>query len=102
MRQMMPDNRHRQIGAIFPAKFFRDSKAVMSGLVRHLPHFGKQCPPISTRMAVIIPIGPRIFAAMIKKTDIVVARFNRFDLPINERVEFGQIVGDLCGNFEEH
>ena len=86
---MMPDDRHRQIGAIFPAKLLRDSKAVMSGPVRHLPHFGQQCPPIGTRMAVIIPIGPRIFAAMIKKTYIIVARFNRFDLPFNERVEFG-------------
>ena len=37
-----------------------------------------------------------------QKTYIVVARFNRFNLSINERVKFGQIVGNLCGNFEEH
>ena len=102
MRQMVADDSHGQIRAILPAIFGRNCKAVMSSFVGDLTHFGKQCPPVCTRVAVIVPIGTRMFAAVVEKADIVIARFNRLDLAFNECVKFGQIVRNVVGNFKQH
>ena len=102
MRQMVADDSHGQIRAILPAIFGRNCKAVMSSFVRDLTHFGKQCPPVCTRVAVIVPIGTRMFAAVVEKADIVIARFNRLDLAFNECIKFGQIVRNVVRDFKQH
>jgi hypothetical protein len=102
VREMVADHRHRQVGAVPPAKFRRNGIAVMSRPVGNAAHLRKQSPPVSTREAVIVPIGPRMFAAVVEETDIVVAVLNRLDLAFDEIVEHGEIISDVSRDFEQH
>ena len=100
VREMMSDDRHRQIAAILPAIFFWNGKTIMTGAVGNLPHFGEQRPPIRARMPVIVPVGPGMFTAMVKKADIVVAVFNRLDFALDKFIENREIVSDFFWNRE--
>ena len=101
VRQMVTDHRHGEIGAIFPAKFRGNGIAIMPCLVGDASHFCKQCPPIGARMPVIIPIGARMFAAVVKETDIVVALLNRFDFAFDKAIKLCEIVGDISRDFKQ-
>jgi hypothetical protein len=53
------------------------------------------------RHAVVIPIGAAMFAPVIKEADIVVAILDRLDLAFDEFIKFGEIVGDMLGDFKQ-
>ena len=74
----------------------------MPGGIGKAAHLGQQLLPIMPRQPFIIPIGARPFAAMIKKTDIVVCPFERLYFAFDEVIELAQIVSDILGNFKQH
>ncbi|TAJ82205.1 MAG: hypothetical protein EPO50_28355 [Reyranella sp.] len=53
-------------------------------------------------MAVIVPVGARMLAAMVEEADIVVLALQRPDLALDEFVELGQVRRDIGGNVEIH
>ncbi len=54
------------------------------------------------RLAVIVPVGAGMLAAMIEEADIIVLALERPDLPVDELVEFGDVGRDVGGNIEIH
>jgi len=100
--QVMPDDSHGEVGAILAAKLLRDGKAIMPGGIGNAIHFAQQLFPLMPGQAVIVPIGPRVFAAVVEEAFIVIARLNGLDLALNEGVEFPEIVGDVLWNFKKH
>ena len=102
MREMLADQRHREVGAVLAAQRLRQAEAEMTGLVGPALHLGEQLLPFVPRLAVIVPVGPGVLAAMIEEADIVVLPFQRPDLALDELVEFTQIGCDFGGNVEIH
>ena len=97
-RQMFADGGDCQIGGGRAAAGFRQAVAKMTCLVGPALHFRDQRPPFSARAAVLIPVGPRMFAPVVEK--LHVHAFERPDLRLDERVQIGQLVRDLPGQIE--
>src|ERR1700732_2512281 len=97
---MLPDDRHRQVRAVLAAVFLWQGEAIMPRLVRPSPHFAEQRLPLVTRQATPLEVGPRPFAAMVEKTDIVILAFERFYFALDKVVQFGEIILDLGWNVE--
>src|SRR3546814_19994755 len=51
----------------------------------------EQLRPFLARQTVIVPVGARMFAAVVEEADIVVRQFQRPDLGLDERVELVEI-----------
>ena len=58
--------------------------------------------PFVARQTLIIPVGARMFAAMVEKADIVVRHLQRLDLGRDESVEFVQIGLQIGRNRKIH
>src|SRR5713226_2693697 len=99
---MLADDRHSEVGALLAAQLFRQSEAQMSGLVGTAAHLGQKRLPFMPRLAVIVPVGAGVLAAMVEEADIVVLALERPDLALDERVELSQIRRDVGGNVEIH
>src|SRR5258708_40163371 len=99
---MLPDNRHREVRAVLAAVFFRQRETVVSRLVGAPAHFAEQRFPFMTRQAAPLEVGPRPFAAMVEKTDIVVLAFERLDFALDKVVQFRKVILDLSRDVEIH
>jgi hypothetical protein len=95
--QMFANDRHAEIIAVTPAITFRKRITIMPRGVRAALRFGQQCFPVFTRKTAAIPIGTRVFTAMIEEADVVVLRFQWFDFARDEIVQFLKIAGELSG-----
>ena len=100
--EMLADHRHPQVGAILAAIFLRRGKAPVPGGIGAALRLAQQLFPVVARQAAIVEIGARPFAAMVEKADIVVRLFERLDLLRDERVELGEIGGQLRRKREIH
>ena len=78
------------------------SEAEMARLVGAPFHLGQQFFPFVARLAVIVPVGAGVLAAMVEEADVVVLALERPDLPLDERIQLAQIGRDLRGNLEIH
>ena len=65
-------------------------------------HLAQELFPLLARQTLIVPICPRMLAAMIEEPLIVVLRLQRLDFLVDEVVKHGQIVGDLPRDGEIH
>src|SRR5260370_25201957 len=74
----------------------------MARLVGTAAHLGQKRLPFVTRLAVIVPVGAGVLAAMVEEADIVVLALERPDLTLDEGVEFAEMRRDLRGNVEIH
>src|ERR1700683_3810428 len=101
-RQVLADDRHRQVGAVLAAVFFRQRVAIVAGLVGAPAHLTQQRFPFVTRQTVAFEVGARPFAAVIEKTDVVVFAFERLDFFFDERVQLGQVGGHIGRNIKIH
>src|SRR6185436_9734623 len=63
---------------------------------------GQQLLPFMARLAVIVPVGAGMLAAMVEEADVVVLAFERSDLALDELVELAQVGRDVGGNLEIH
>ena len=54
------------------------------------------------RQALILKVGTRPFPAMVKKADVIIGRFERFDLAFDKGIELNQIVCDVLWDGEIH
>ena len=99
-RQMLPDDRHREVGAVLAAVFLGQRKAIVSGPVGAPAHLGEQSLPFVARQAAALEVGARPFAAMVEEADVVVFAFERLDFALDELVQFGKVRGDFGGDFE--
>ncbi len=101
-RQMLPDHRHPQVGAVLAAEFLGQGEAQMAGLVGAPLGLAHQRLPLRPRQAVIVEVGARPLAAVIEEPLVVVLRLQRLDLGLDEGVEHAQIVGQVLGDVEIH
>ena len=76
-REMFADHRHGEVAAALAAHLYRPCEAVVPRLVGGIAGLGEQRLPFVAGQAVVVPVRPRMFAAVIEKADIVVARFDR-------------------------
>ncbi len=95
--EMLADHGHGQIGAVLAAKLLGQGKTQVTGLVGALLGFGQQFFPLVARQAAIVIVGACPFTAMVEEALVVVLRLQRNDFGLDEGIQFGQIVGDLCG-----
>ncbi len=101
-RQVLADDRHREVGAVLAAVFLGQRVAIMPGLVGAPAHLAQQRFPFVARQAVAFEVGARPFAAMVEKTDVVVLAFERLDFFFDERVQLGEIGGHIGRNIKIH
>ena len=74
----------------------------MAGLVGAAAHLGQQLFPFVARLAVVVPVGAGMLAAMVEEADVVVLALERPDLALDEVVELDQVGRDVGGNVEIH
>ena len=87
VREMLADDRHGEVGAVLAAQLLGQAEAQMARLVGAAPHLGQQLLPFVARLAVIVPVGAGMLAAMVEEADIVVLALERPDLALDEGVE---------------
>ena len=91
------DHRHPQVGAILAAILARRGKPPVSGGIGAGSGLAQQVLPLMARQALVLEIGPGIFAAVIEEADIIIRLFERLDLAGDEIIEFGQIGQEIVG-----
>ena len=74
----------------------------MAGGVGEVLGLAQQRFPFMPRQAAIVEIGARPFAAMIEEADVVVGRFQRLDLALDEAIEFVEIGDEVGGQCKIH
>src|SRR5215475_12120160 len=99
---MLADDRHGEVRAVLAAQLLRQSEAQMAGLVGTAAHLGQERLPLMPRLAVILPVGARVLAAMVEEADVVVLALQRPNLALDESVELAQVGRDVGGNIESH
>ena len=100
--QIFADNRHGQIGAILPAKFFGKRIAQMASGIGAAAHFTQKLFPVFAWQTLIIPIRARMFAAVVKEAIVVVLLLKGFNFFVDEVVQDHQIIFDILRNVEIH
>ena len=100
--EMLADDRHGEVGAVLAAQLLGQGEAQMARLVGAAAHLGQKRLPFMARLAVIVPVGAGMLAAMVEEADIVVLALERPDLALDESVELDQIRRDVGGNIEIH
>ena len=66
----------------------------MAGVVGAPLRLAQQRLPLLARQAVAVPVGARVFAAVVEEADVVVLLLERLDLRLDEAVEFVQVGGE--------
>ena len=100
--EMLADDRHGEVGAFLAAQLLGQGEAQMARFVGAAAHLGQKRLPFMPRLAVIVPVGAGMLAAMVEEADIVVLALERPDLALDESVELNQIRRDVGGNVEIH
>src|SRR5690606_30161974 len=90
-REMFAYDRHPQVRSILAAIFFGRGKAPVARGIRPSGSGTQQLFPLVARQALIIPVGPAMFAAMVKEADIVISLLKRFDLRLDKGIQFIKI-----------
>ena len=78
-REVLADHRHAEVRAVFAAVFLRERIAVVAGVVGEFARLREQRFPLFGRQAAAVPVGARVFAAMVEEADVVVGVFERLD-----------------------
>ena len=102
VREMLADQRHGEVRPVLAAQRLGQAEAQVAGLVGAALHLGQKLFPIVPGLAVIVPVGAGMLAAVVEEADVVVLALQRPDLALDEGVELGQIGRDLGGNGEIH
>jgi hypothetical protein len=98
--EVFADRRDGEIGGGLATAGFGQTVTQVTGFVGAALHFADQCAPFVARTSVIVPVGPRILAAMIEELDIIALEW--LDLGLDEGVQFGELVGDFPRQVEVH
>src|SRR4051794_23128109 len=93
--EMLADHGHPEVGAVLAAIALRNRETQMAGRIGAILGLTQQLLPLMPRQPAILKIGPRPFAAMIKKTDVVVGLLQRLDLGVDEAIELVEIGDEL-------
>ena len=100
--QVLADHRHAQVGAVPAAVLFRERVPEVAGRVGAPARLGQQRLPFAAGQAAAVPVGPGVFPAVVEEPFVVVLPLERLDLPLDELVEFGQVVAQVLGEGEVH
>ncbi len=100
--EMLADDRHAEVRAVLAAVRLRERIPIVTGVVGEFARLREQRLPILGRQAAAIPVGARVFAAMVEEADVVVRIFERLDLALDEVVELDEVVGQVFWNVEVH
>ena len=101
-RQMLPDDRHSQVGAVHTAVLHREGVTVKAGVVGTAPCFGEQRLPFLAGQAAAVSVGPGVLAPVIEKPDVVVLPLQRADLTLDELIDLREQAGEVLGEREIH
>src|ERR1700736_4044068 len=97
---MLPYDRHREIRTVLAAVFLGKREAIVPRPVGAPTHLGQQILPLMAGQPTSFEIGPRPFAPMVEKANIVVFPFERLDFALDEFVKFSKVRGNFGGDFE--
>ena len=101
-REVLADDRHREVSDILAAILFRQSEPKEPSLVGARPHLAQQRFPFVTGQTTMFEIGARPFAAVIEEAVIVVLLLQRNDFLLDESVDLYDQVLDILRNCEVH
>src|SRR6185369_14216350 len=99
-RQMLANDRHCEIASALASEMRRQRKTKVSGSVGAAPHLAEQRFPLGARLAVVVPVGSRVLAAMVEVLDVLA--LERLDLAFDEFVELAKLRADVRRNLEVH
>jgi len=99
---MLADHGHPQVRSVAAAILLWPTKAQMAGSVGAVTGLSKQRFPFGSRQTVVVPICSAVLAAMIEEALVVIPRLQRFDLCLDEAVQFGQVFDELGGQGKIH
>ena len=84
--QVLTDNRHAQVATPATTVLGREGIVEDARLNRQLLGLVQQRFPLLVRQALALPIRPRVLAAMVEETDIVVHLLQRLDFILDKLV----------------
>ena len=79
-REMLANDRHREVRAVLAAILFRQRETQMAGFVGAILGFAQKLLPFRPRQTAFLEIGTRPFATMIEEADVVVGLLERRDV----------------------
>ena len=94
-REVLADDRHREVRAALPAELLREREAQPAGASARRRISREQLLPLLARHAAVLEVGARVLAAMVEEADVVVLLFERLDLALDEVVELVEEVLDV-------
>ncbi len=100
VRQVFPDDRHVEVGAVAAAELRRQPVAQPARRVGAPAHLAEQVLPGPPRDAAVLPVGAGVLAALVEVLDVFA--FQRFDLGLDERVHLGEQARKMFGESEIH
>ncbi len=100
VRQVFPDHRHVDVGAVAAAELRRQTVAQPARRVGAPAHLVEQVLPLPPRDAAVVPVGAGVLATLVEVLHVLA--FQRLDLRLDERVHLGQQAGKMFGQSEIH
>ena len=100
VRQMFPDDRHVEVGAVAATERRRQAVAQPARLVGAPAHLGEQILPLPRRDAVVVPVGAGVLPTLVEVLHVL--GFQRLDLALDERVHLGEQPRKVFGQREIH
>ena len=97
---MFANRRDHQIGGAPAATFLRQAEPQETRFVGAPFHLSDQIVPLVTWLSVAIPIGSRVFAAIVEELDVLALEW--LDLAVVERIDLGELVDNLLRQREIH
>jgi hypothetical protein len=100
VREVLPDDRHVEVGAVAAAEARGQSVAQPACGVGAAAHLVEQVLPGALRYATVLPIGAGVLAPVVEVLHVL--GFQGLDLGVDERVHLGQQSGKVFWQSEIH
>jgi len=100
--EMLANDRHLQIAAVFAPVRFRRGKTKVAGDIGAAFGLMQQFFPLLVGQSIALPVGARVFAAIIKKTVVVVLHLQRQDLRVDKLIQLPQIACQMFRDSKIH
>ncbi len=100
--KVFADDRHVQVAAVLAAVFLWRGKAEVAGGIGAALGFQQQLFPLFVGQSVALPVGARVFAAVIEETVVVILHLQRQDLCLDKIIQFLQVRCQVLRDIKIH
>ena len=101
-REVLPDDRHLEVRGVAPTEIDRQCQPEPASGVRAAAHLAQQVLPFRPGHTPVVEVGAGPFPPVVEEADVVVLRFQRSYLALDEFVERSERRRDVGGNVEVH